>query len=67
MAEQEGSNDDALRLDDVLTKLRPNMTAKNFKEFLLRSDNINKTSHWKKISRKVNPQLNSTKQSEKSP
>lgn len=62
MAEQEGSNDDALRLDDVLTKLRPNTTAKNFREFLLRSDNINKTAHWRKVSRKVNPQLTNNSQ-----
>ena len=55
MAEQDGSNDDALRLDDVLTKLRPNTTANNFKEFLLRQDNVNKTAHWKKISRKLHP------------
>ena len=58
VAEQEGQNDDALRLDDVLKKLRPNTTAKNFKEFLARSDNINKTAHWRKVSRKVNPNLN---------
>jgi hypothetical protein len=55
LAEQEGSNDDALRLDDVLAKLRPNTTAKNFREFLQRKDNINKTAHWRKVARKVNP------------
>ena len=57
LAEQNGSNDDALKLDDVLTKLRPNTTAKNFKEFLLRADNVNKSSNWRRISRKVNPTL----------
>ena len=59
-AEQDGSNDDALRLDEVLQKLRPNTTANNFKEFLLRSDNVNKSSHWRRISRKVNPQLSNS-------
>lgn len=57
LAEQEGQNDDALKLDEVLNKLRPNTTAKNFKEFLQRSDNINKTTHWKRVSRKLNPTL----------
>jgi hypothetical protein len=36
VAEQDGQNDDVLKLDEVLKKLRPNCNAKNFKEFLLR-------------------------------
>ena len=54
-AEQEGSNDDALRLDEVMNKLRPNTTATNFKELLKRRDNINKNTHWRKVSRKLHP------------
>ena len=53
--EQEGMNDDAVKLDEILQRLRPNTTATNFKEFLERRDNINKNSQWKRISRKVNP------------
>lgn len=56
-AEQEGSNDDALRLDDVLNKLRPNTTAKNFKELLARGDNINKSTGWRRVSRKLHPTI----------
>ena len=55
--EQEGLNDDAVKLDDILHRLRPNTTAANFKEFLGRQDNFNKNSHWKRISRKVNPNV----------
>lgn len=55
--EQEGLNDDAVKLDEILHKLRPNTTAANFKEFLQRQDNINKNSHWRKISRKVHPTI----------
>lgn len=53
--EQDGMNDDAVKLDEILARLRPNTTAANFKEFLERQDNINKSSHWKRISRKVHP------------
>jgi hypothetical protein len=55
--EQEGMNDDSMKLDDLLHRLRPNTTAANFREFLDRQDNINKNSHWKRISRKLNPTL----------
>lgn len=41
------------KLDDMLQKLRPNTTAKNFKEFLSRKDNINRSTKWKNISRKL--------------
>ncbi len=34
-------------LDKVLKKLRPNSTASNFKEFLIRSQNFNKNTTWK--------------------
>ena len=57
VAEQDGQNDDVLKLDEVLKKLRPNCNAKNFKEFLLRQDNVNKNSKWKRISRKVHPNM----------
>jgi hypothetical protein len=40
-------------LDEVLTKLRPNTTARNFKEFLSRKDNVNRNQYWKGVSRKV--------------
>lgn len=41
------------KLDEVLKTLRPNTTAKNFKEYLSRQDNINRSTHWKSISRKL--------------
>jgi len=41
-------------LDVVLRKLRPNSTAKNFKEFMTRSSNQNKNTPWKQMARKVN-------------
>ena len=40
-------------LDAVLNQLRPNTTAKNFREFLKKKDNVNKTEKWKKISREM--------------
>ena len=40
-------------LDEVLKLIKPNVTAKNFKEYLQKSDNIYKTQKWRKISRKV--------------
>ena len=46
-----------MKLDEVLKKLRPNCNAKNFKEFLLRQDNVTKNQKWKRISRKVHPSL----------
>jgi hypothetical protein len=55
--EQEGLNDDSVKLDEILQRLRPNTNAANFKEFLERQDNINKNSHWKRISRKVHPNV----------
>jgi len=61
-AEQEGSNDDALRLDEVLNKLRPNTTAKNFKELLTRGDNFNKTTGWRRVSRKLHPTVPAQKE-----
>ena len=57
VAEQDGQNDDVLKLDEVLKKLRPNCAATNFKEFLLRQDNVNKNQKWKRIARKVNPHI----------
>ena len=46
-----------LKLDEVLKKLRPNCNAVNFKEFLLRQDNFNKNHKWKRISRKLHPNI----------
>jgi hypothetical protein len=60
VAEQDGQNDDVLRLDEVLKRLRPNCQASNFKEFLLRQDNCNKSQKWKRIARKVNPNIFNT-------
>ena len=40
-----------------MNRLRPNTTAKNFKEFLLRGDNINKSAKWKAVSRKLHPKV----------
>ena len=45
--------DDDPQLDIVLKKLRPNTSAQNFREFLTKSSNINKTRAWKQIARKV--------------
>ena len=41
------------QLDDVLKALRPNTTAKNFRDFLSRQENVNRSQHWKNISRKL--------------
>jgi hypothetical protein len=46
----------------VLNKLRPNTTAKNFKELLTRADNINKTTGWRRVSRKLHPTVPAPKQ-----
>lgn len=67
MAEQDGQNDDVLKLDEVLKKLRPNCAATNFKEFLLRQDNVNKNQKWKRIARKVNPHIAHTSTTTDSP
>lgn len=48
--------EDDPQLDIVLQKLRPNTTAKNFREFLTKSQNVNKTRAWKKVARKVHAQ-----------
>lgn len=34
-------------LDKVLKNLKPNSTASNFREFLVRSQNFNKNTPWK--------------------
>ena len=46
-------DDDDPELDRVLTNLRPNSTATNFREFLARSQNFDRNTPWKQISRKV--------------
>jgi hypothetical protein len=45
--------EEEFHLEEVLQSLRPNTTAKNFKEFLSRADNMTRSQHWKGISRKV--------------
>lgn len=67
IAEQDGQNDDVLKLDEVLKKLRPNCNANNFKEFLLRQDNVNKNQKWKRISRKVHPNISNGNAQETQP
>ena len=41
-------------LDVVLRKLRPNSTATNFREFMAKSQNIQKRTDMKELARKVN-------------
>lgn len=41
--DQTGIDDEDYELDDILKTLKPNTTAKNFKEFLKKEDNCNKT------------------------
>ena len=40
-------------LSEVLALIKPNVTAKNFKDYLEKSENIHKTQKWRRISRKV--------------
>jgi hypothetical protein len=40
-------------LDSILKTLRPNTSAKNFKEFLKLEDNCLKSQNWRKTSRKL--------------
>ena len=42
------------QLEQVLKTLKPNTTAKNFKEFLRQPQNVNKNEKWKAIARKTN-------------
>ena len=46
-------DEDDHELEGILTTLKPNTTAGNFKEFLLRKDNNTKSQAWRKISRKI--------------
>ena len=41
--DQAGIDDEDYELDDILRTLKPNTTAKNFKQFLKREDNCTKT------------------------
>ena len=41
--DQTGIDDEDYELDDILKTLKPNTTPHNFKEFLKREDNCNKT------------------------
>jgi len=51
--DQTGLDDDDYELDSILRTLKPNTTAKNFKEFLKREDNCMKSQAWRQISRSV--------------
>lgn len=53
LKEKPETNEEDVKLDEVLSKLRPNTTARNFKEFLSRKDNVNRNQYWKKVSRKL--------------
>jgi hypothetical protein len=56
LKERPETNEEDIQLDEVLNKLRPNTTARNFKDFLGRKDNINRNQYWKKVSRKLDGQ-----------
>ena len=47
------THDEDNDLDDILRTLKPNTTAKNFKEFLGVGSNCNRTQAWRAISRKM--------------
>lgn len=51
--DQTGLDDEDYELDGILRTLKPNTTAKNFKEFLKREDNCIKSQAWRQISRSV--------------
>ena len=53
LVDQAGIEDDDLELDGILKTLKPNTTAKNFKEFLRKEDNNIKNQEWRAISRKI--------------
>ena len=56
LKERPETNEEDIQLDEVLNKLRPNTTARNFKDFLSRKDNMNRNQYWKKVSRKLDGQ-----------
>lgn len=45
--DQTGMDDEDYELDGILRTLKPNTTAKNFKEFLKREDNCLKSQAWR--------------------
>lgn len=49
-------NEEDNTLEDVLRALKPNTTAKNFKEFLGINNNCHRTQAWRAISRKMHRQ-----------
>ena len=51
--EQTGIEEHDYELDDILRTLKPNTTAKNFREFLKRENNCTKPQAWRAISRKI--------------
>ena len=51
--DQAGLEDEDYDLDNILNALKPNTTAKNFKEYLRKGDNCLKTLAWRQISRQV--------------
>lgn len=51
MEKQDDYAEEDHKLEEVLRTLRPNTTAKNFKHFLARQENITRTTHWKAVAR----------------
>jgi len=41
------------KLEETLKKLKPNTNAKNFRDFLHKKENINRSSYWKNVARKL--------------
>ncbi|CDW81558.1 UNKNOWN [Stylonychia lemnae] len=60
--EKKNYEEEDSKLDEVLRTLRPNTTANNFKEFLSRQDNINKSTYWKNVARKLDDNQQSQQQ-----
>jgi len=50
---QQKTFEEEIQLDEVLAILAPNTTATNFREFLSKNENFNKSEDWKKIARSV--------------
>jgi hypothetical protein len=48
-----GVEKDDADLDAVLKQLKPNTTAKNFRDFLTKRDNVFKNQNWRQTARKV--------------
>lgn len=51
--DKEDTNAEDIQLDVILQKLRPNTTARNFKDLLNRKDNFGRSTYWKKVTRQL--------------